>query len=109
MNHDEPVIPVIGDEGLKMRAWRTLMMFRQRNDWPDDPIGLTKHSGGELWVEEDGGTELRVVSHDEPPRAGRLPPPTSGGKIVTFWGNKLHGEEPYAGSRAVQIGYMPRN
>ena len=41
VNHDEPFISVIGDEGLEMRAWRTLMMFRQRNDWPDDPIDIS--------------------------------------------------------------------
>ena len=71
-------------------------------------IGLSKHTGGELWVEHDEGDCARITSPDAPPMPGHLHP-TADGKVVTFWGNKLHGTEPYEGSRTVEIGYVPRN
>ena len=67
VNHDEPFIPVIGDEGLELRAWRTLMMLRLRNDWSDDPIDISYDQSIIFTQEVQVQTAPRVCAYPSRP------------------------------------------
>ena len=83
---------------------------RDRNSLERD-FGITRFIGGQLWIEglpnEKGNTAIRRVDSSDEPKAGRIHELSH--KSVRFNAAlRLHGTEPFKGTRATAVGYTPR-
>ncbi|CAE7336713.1 unnamed protein product, partial [Symbiodinium sp. CCMP2592] len=86
---------------------------RDRNSLERESVlfGITRFIGGQLWIEglpnEKGNTAIRRVDSSDEPKAGRLHELSH--KSVRFNSAlRLHGTEPFKGTRATAVGYTPR-
>ena len=66
-----------------------------------------RYSGGDLWVEDPSGSEMRVVCEGRDPVAGRCVSLRNG--VAQFDGSKWHGTEAFDGRRLVAVAYTPKH
>ena len=76
-------------------------------DFPTYITTFTEYSGGDLWLEDSNGSELRVICEGKDPIAGRCVSLKSG--VVQFDGSKWHGTEAFDGRRLVAVAYTPKH
>ena len=69
-------------------------------------ITLGEYSGGQIWVEEEGGPDVRQVSPGKWV-SGRLHSPRQ--RVLSFSPRKLHGPEPWQGERWSIVAYQTRS
>ena len=67
---------------------------------------FTEYSGGDLWLEDPTGSELRVVCEGKDPIPGRCVSLKKG--VVQFDGSTWHGTEAFDGRRLVAVAHMPK-
>ena len=76
-------------------------------DFPTYITTFTEYGGGDLWVEDTSGSELRVICEGKDPIAGRCASLKNG--VVQFDGSKWHGTEAFDGRRLVAVAYTPKH
>ena len=76
-------------------------------DCPTYITTFTEYSGGDLWLEDPSGSELRVICEGKDPVAGRCVSLKDG--VVQFDGSKWHGTEAFDGRRLVAVAYTPKH
>ena len=76
-------------------------------DFPTYITTFTKYSGGDLWLEDPNGSELRVICEGKDPIAGKCVSLKTG--VVQFDGSKWHGTEAFDGRRLVAVAYTPKH
>ena len=94
-------------------------VFKPHRDKFNDPdtqnlcYGLSRYSGGEIWVcdeamgPEDKGLTWRVPHDGQPAKPGRLL--STCRKIAKFSPRALHGTEAFDGTRVMILAYTPRD
>ena len=76
-------------------------------DFPTYITTFTEYSGGDLWLEDPNGSELRVICEGKDPIAGKCVSLKTG--VVQFDGSKWHGTEAFDGRRLVAVAYTPKH